>query len=272
MTRRLSVAHLTALDLSPPAFIVAAAKAGFDGAGLRLLRVTDDSPGYPLMDDTAMMRDTRAAMAATGLAVFDIEFIKITRGINLVDHLAMLDAGAALGARHVITASYDPDLSRLPDSLGRLAELAADRGLGTLLEFFPWTSVPNAKAALSIALQTGPNVGILADSLHVDRSDTALSDLASLPTDRMAIAHICDTMVKPPYATEELLETAREERLPPGEGEIDLVGYLNALPKGLPLAAEVPMLERIKRDGAAKVLRDVAEACRWILDQADATR
>lgn len=45
MTRRPGVSHRTAIDLAPPAFVEAAARAGFDGVGLRLLRVTETSPG-----------------------------------------------------------------------------------------------------------------------------------------------------------------------------------------------------------------------------------
>ena len=56
MTRSLSLAHLTAIDLPPPELVRVAARVGFDAVGLRLIRVTDTSPGYPLMDDPVMMR------------------------------------------------------------------------------------------------------------------------------------------------------------------------------------------------------------------------
>ena len=56
---------------------VAAADAGFDAVGLRLIRVTDTSLGYPLMHDPAIMRSTKAALTDTGLRVNDIEFAKI---------------------------------------------------------------------------------------------------------------------------------------------------------------------------------------------------
>ena len=44
--------------------------------GLRLIAVNDTTPGYPLMDDPALMRATKAALASTGLSVLDIEFVK----------------------------------------------------------------------------------------------------------------------------------------------------------------------------------------------------
>ena len=55
MNRQVSVAHLTAIDLSPPDLIEAAATAGFDGVGLRLIRVTEEGitiDSTPLEEDT----------------------------------------------------------------------------------------------------------------------------------------------------------------------------------------------------------------------------
>ena len=88
--RRLSTAHLTTIDLPPPAFIKTAAAADSDAVGLRLPRVTETSPGYPHMEDPDMMRATPAALATTGTAVNDIEFVKSIPGF---------DVGALLGAR-----------------------------------------------------------------------------------------------------------------------------------------------------------------------------
>ena len=104
MTRILSLAHLTAIELAPPELIHAAAAAGFDAVGLRLIRVTQTTPGYPLMHDPALMRGTRAALRDTGLRVHDIEFVKIEPDTDISALLPFLDAGAALGAREVITA------------------------------------------------------------------------------------------------------------------------------------------------------------------------
>ena len=96
-----------------------AARIGYRAIGLRLIAVTDDSPGYPIMDDAVMMRETRAALADTGLRVSDIEFVKITPEINVAALEFFLAAGASLGARHVIAGPYDHDHARLSDNLSR---------------------------------------------------------------------------------------------------------------------------------------------------------
>lgn len=242
MTRLLSLAHLTAIDLPPPDLIHAAADAGFDAVGLRLIRVTDSSLGYPLMHDPAMMRATKTALTDTGLRVNDIEFVKIEPDTDIPALDAFLDAGAELGASEVITAPYDPDLTRLADRLGILSEHAAQRGLGVSLEFFPWTVVPDLISAQTVVSQAGPDVGILVDSLHFDRSGSTIDQLKALSPNRLRLFHLCDAPVAPAYSTEELLHTAREARLPPGRGQIDLQSLIEALPPDVSIGLEVPGL------------------------------
>lgn len=267
MTRLLSLAHLTAIDLPPPELIHAGAMAGFDAVGLRLIRVTDTSPGYPLMQDAALMRATKAALRDTGMMVHDIEFVKIEPDTDIPSLLPFLDAGAELGAKEVITAPYDPDLSRLTERLAQLSEAARARGLGVVLEFFPWTVVPSLEAALSLVTKAGPGVGILPDALHFDRSGSLYDTLRGLGPDRLRFAHLCDAPVHPPYSTEDLLYAGRAERLPPGEGQIDLPGFLSAMPANLPLALEIPMTDRMRAEGAQAVIDRVMRATRALLDR-----
>ena len=271
MMRQISLAHLTALDLSPPKLIEAAAKAGFDAVGLRLIRVTDMTPGYPLMRATKMMTETKAALQDTGLSVSDIEFVKIEPKTDLSALSPFLDAGAELGAREVICAPYDPDLSRLADNLGTLSELAKSRGLGVSLEFFPWTVVPDLASAHKIVENAGPDVGILVDTLHFDRSGSSLSELRGLPEHRMRLAHLCDASVQQSYSTEELLFTARAERLPPGEGQIDLGPILTALPKSLPIGLEVPMAELVSQVCYDVILKSILTAALKLLAETETT-
>lgn len=262
MQRHLSAAHLTAITLDPPRFIEAAARAGFDGVGLRLLRVTDTSPGYPLHNDPAMLRATKAAMAATGVTVGDIEFLKLTPQTRVAEYDWLFDIGAELGAHHLITAPYDPDLARLSDTLAALSEAGASRGVAILHEFFPWTEVPDLDTALRVIEAAGPDVHLLVDSLHFDRSSSSLAQLAAIPPARLPFAHLCDAPVRAHYTTQELLFTAREARLAPGEGQIDLRGFVEALPKGLPLSLEVPMASG---EGPEAVLTHVCQTTRdWL--------
>lgn len=263
---RFSLAHLTVLDLPPADAIRVAARTGHDTVGLRLIAVTDTTPGYPLMDDPPAMRAAKAAMAETGVGVLDIEFVKITPEIDVAGLEPFVAAGAELGARHIITAPYDADLSRLADRLGAISDLASRYGLRAVLEFFPWTVVPDLATALRVVEATGrPETGVLVDTLHFDRSRSSHTLLERIEPERLPFAHLCDAPVQDAYTTEELLHAGRAERLPPGEGQIDLASILRRLPPDLPLALEVPMTGLAREIGAEAVARRVREAASRLL-------
>jgi sugar phosphate isomerase/epimerase len=266
MTRPLSLAHLTVLSLAPPAMIRLAAWIGYASVGLRLVAVTETTPGYPLMDDPALLRNTRAALADTGVTVQDIEFVKITPDFDPAAWERFLAAGAEIGARHVICAPYDPDLGRLSDRLAGFGERAAAHGLSAVLEFFPWTVVPDLVAASSVVGATGrADIGILVDMLHFDRSGSRLSDLRALDPARLPFVHLCDAPRQPSYTTEDLLHAGRAERLPPGEGGIDLAAILGCLPAMTPAGLEVPMTALTAAEGPEAVARRAYDGARRVL-------
>lgn len=266
MTHPLSLAHLTVLDLPPPQMIRLAAALGYASVGLRLIRVTDTTPGYPLMEDPALLHSTQEAMHDTGISVLDIEFVRLTPEFRAETLIPFLDAGAALNARHLICAPYDPDLSRLSANLAQVNALACPRGLSAVLEFFPWTNVPDLSTARRVVEATGDDgIGILVDALHFNRSGSRVADLAAIPARRLPFAHLCDAPVLPRYSTEDLLHAGRAERLPPGEGQINLGTLIAALPKDIPLALEVPMTGLHAAQGSAAVAARAISAARRLL-------
>lgn len=245
MIRPLSIAHLTLLELSPPELIRVASQAGFSSVGLRLIAVTDTSPCYDLMNDPTMMRETLLAMSETGVTVNDIEFVRLTPEFNPSALEAFLNVGAELGAKHVIMAPYDPNLSRMTGNLAAFANTASGFGLNPVLEFFPWTNVPDLRSALSIVEKTeNPNIGVLLDTLHFDRSGSTLADLSQAKLDRLPFIHLCDAPVQPSYSETELLHTARGARLIPNEGSISLYDIINRFPCDTPISLEIPMDDR----------------------------
>ena len=266
MSTVFSLAHLTVLDLPPTEAVRVAARTGYQYVGLRLIAVTDTTPGYPLMDDPAMMRDTKAALVDTGVRVLDIEFVKITPEIDVGNLERFVAAGAGLGAKYVITAPYDPDLTRLADRLGAISDLSARYGLRAVLEFFPWTVVPDLGTAVQVVEAAGrTQTGILVDTLHFNRSGGRFEQLDRIPTSRLPFVHVCDAPVKDAYTTEELLHAGRAERLPPGEGEIDIRSILRHMPPGIPVALEVPMTAMRAVEGAEAVALRVRQAAERLL-------
>jgi sugar phosphate isomerase/epimerase len=192
----LSLAHLTVISLAPPQMVDVAALTGFRYVGLRLIAVTPENPGYSLMNDKTMMRETKARLADTGIGIHDIEFVRFAPATDVERFLPFLEAGAELGARHVVTAAYDPDGGRLIERFGALCYLAAPFRPTIDMEFFPWTHVPNLSQAAAVVAAAGrPNSGILADALHFDRSASTIEQLDAVPPSRLPFAHLCDGML-----------------------------------------------------------------------------
>ncbi|HEV3011385.1 MAG TPA: sugar phosphate isomerase/epimerase, partial [Burkholderiales bacterium] len=81
------------------------------------------------------------------------------------------------------------------------------------------------------------NSAVLADAIHFFRDANRLEDLA---TARTRYVQFCDARAEKPASMEEIRRQAREDRLFPGEGGLDLRGLLGALPPDLPLSLEVP--------------------------------
>jgi sugar phosphate isomerase/epimerase len=266
MTPEFSLAHLTVLSLSPPDMIAVAARTGYRHVGLRLIAVTAETPGYPLMNDKAMMRETKSRLGDTSVGVLDIEFVRLAPETDIASFESFLEIGAELGARHVITAAYDPDRARLIERYAALCDLAAPFRLSVDLEFYPWTTVPNLSNAVEVVgAADRPNSGILLDTLHFDRSDSTFDELDRVPSNWLPFVHVCDAPAERPATTEGLIFTARAERLFPGDGGIDIAAIMRHMPPDIPVAVEIPM-ERLTREvGPEEVARRAREAAARVL-------
>ncbi|HEX6681862.1 MAG TPA: TIM barrel protein [Candidatus Limnocylindrales bacterium] len=267
--RDYSLAHLTALSLSPPELVDAAAGAGYRYVGLRLTRVTPQEPHYPLATDPALMRMTKVHLAATGVQVLDIELARISPHEDPRDFQRFLEAGAELGARHVITQLPDPDRLRKIDRFAQLCEMALPLGLTVDLEFPSWTETPDlGEATRVLRAADQPNAGILVDLLHFARSGSSVAQLRELPAQWFHFAHVCDAPAAVPTTNEGLIHTARFERLFPGEGGIDVHGILAALPAGIPYALEIPRATHVAQVGAREHARLALAATRHHIEGA----
>jgi hypothetical protein len=119
-----SLAQLMALPFSPPEMVQLAADTGCAAAGIRLLPTTPGGLHYPLMTDAPMLRETLARMAATGVAILDLEVLRINAAFDVGQYAAFLETGARLGARNILVAGDDPDESRMTASFAALCDAA----------------------------------------------------------------------------------------------------------------------------------------------------
>ncbi|MCW5652641.1 TIM barrel protein [Hydrogenophaga sp.] len=248
MTRIYSLAYLGAHRCTPAEALRVGAAQGYAYVGLRLWPNAPGAPQQHLLGDAEALRETVAVQRDTGVGVFDLEIIRINEGFDPHTWDALYDAGAALNAKAILVAGDDPDEARLTDSYARLCEVMKPYGMTADLEFMPWTAVSSANAALRVIRNAGQpaNAGILVDALHFGRSHTTLDDIRAIPRELLHYAQICDAQAGTHFSHEQLIHTARCERLLPGDGTIDLHGLFAALPADLPISVEVINLEREK--------------------------
>lgn len=265
--RRCTFAPLQALHHPPPRFARLAADCGVWGIGVRLMPVVPGAPFYPLMHDSRMLRETEAVLRDTGLAVFDLELLRVDAGFRADEHTAFLEVGQRLGARVVNVIADDPEPQRLAASLAALCDAAAPYGLSCDVEPMPWSSVPDVAAAHRLLREAGrPNVGVLVDALHFSRSTSTLDDVAALPREWIHYAQVCDGRLPPPRTREALVHDARCARLRPGEGDIDLRSLFARLPADVPICIEVPNDERAAEMGHEAWARAALAATRQLLE------
>ena len=83
----------------------------------------------------------------------------------------------------------------------------------------------NLPETVSLAKDCGPNIGVILDVWHWHHSGSTINDIFAAGKDRIVHIHVSDAKAQPP-------EDVRDnQRVMPGEGIIDLVGFFQALKK-----------------------------------------
>jgi sugar phosphate isomerase/epimerase len=141
--------------------------------------------------------------------------------------------------------------------------------------------------AVYIAKRSGG--GILLDSLHFQRYGGQFEQLWSLDRDLLTFVQLCDAPLAPPSevpqpaslppgqstdGTDLQLES-RAMRLLPGDGELPLRAFLAALPAGIPISVEAPVLSlqgtltpvEFARRAREAVVSVVPESGRYLTDR-----
>jgi|SoiMethySBSTD1v2_1073268.scaffolds.fasta_scaffold29135_2 sugar phosphate isomerase/epimerase len=83
----------------------------------------------------------------------------------------------------------------------------------------------NLPEAVALAKDSGPNIGVILDVWHWHHSGSTVNDILAAGKDRIVHIHLSDAKAQPPE------EVRDNQRLMPGEGVINLTGFLQALKK-----------------------------------------
>jgi sugar phosphate isomerase/epimerase len=269
MTRVFSLSALTVLELPPPDMVSCACDAGYSHVGLRLIPATPNEPSYETIGDTPIIRATLARLADTGIAVLDVEILRLKPETRVGDFLRVLETAARLGARNALVAGNDPDEARLSENLAALCDIAAPLGIAPCLEPMPWTDAKNfAHGARIVGNANRANAGLLIDPIHFDRGGSVASEIPGVPAAWLRYIQMCDAPAERPTTLEGLLHQARAERLLPGDGGLDLRGILRAVPSDAPISIEIPQEALAKTVPAVERARRAIAATKRLLDGA----
>jgi len=253
---------------------VAAARAG--GFAAISLRVRDHARAR---EEGLSDANMRALLADHGVAVAEIEVLNAWRpGVRVGRRAPTADevfaVAQAVGARSICVVE-GPGTPPPMDEAARIFAALCDRGAGAGLllhfEFWPGSALDLATAAAIVAAADRPNGGLTVDTWHLARTRDGDALLATVPGARLLALQLCDSpLVTGPEA--DYMTATLTQRLVPGEGALDLAGFLRTIraagcraPVGVEiwsetLAAEPPITAAVRVGAATRALLAAAAA------------
>jgi sugar phosphate isomerase/epimerase len=248
--------------------VSAAAAGGFDGIGLSVWEYTRlRGQGYEI----PQMRD---ALNQHGLRLAELEVVlgfsvsgpaaqtEPIPGIRYTDRdteATFFEMAEAFGARHLqAVGTFGTDVLEddAAEAFAGLCDRAAHHGLLVALEFVPTTNVPDAGVGQRIVAEADrANGGLCVDSWHHFRGRADDDLLRAMRPDRVFMIQLDDGPRSP--RDPDFVTDTTQHRLPPGEGEFDLVHFLRLLGD---MGVEAPIsVEVLSAELATRPAADVAE-------------
>jgi sugar phosphate isomerase/epimerase len=271
------IEYQTVLGFPPVEFVHLAADLGCHAISMKA-RTGSHNPYNPyghgefsFLDDPGLRRRMTAALKDRDVSISLAEGFVVVPGANLADDLASLDVMWELGASRANAVTMDPDLGRSFDQFAAFAEVAAERGMQTTLEFSKSLTLSELDTALAAVRYVGrPDFRLLIDTMHVARSGSTAADLAAVDPRFIGYIQLSDSTMRQRGAT---YRDDSTDRSIPGQGELPLAGILLALPAGLPVGVEAPMRSRAEQGLSVQECARLAVAgARAVLATVSATR
>lgn len=220
-----------------PEFVRLAGKVGYGGVDVSLGAARKDG----VEATRALLAEAKVRPGITGLpvqfaapdeAAFQEELKRLDEqarfcaAIGLTRMMAVLSPGSPVpkGERHAFVKAR----------LAPIAEILAKSNIRLGLEFLgplmfrtrsPHTYIWTLPETVALAKEVGPNIGVVLDIWHWHHSGGTIADILAAGKERIVHIHVSDAKAQPPE------EVRDNQRLMPGEGIIDSVGFFQALKK-----------------------------------------
>jgi sugar phosphate isomerase/epimerase len=253
--------------------VAAAGAAGYAGIGL-------------YVQEYARLRDEEARSPADIAAVLDrhcvvIADAEVARGwwategpehesARELERLAF-EMADHFGVRYLqAIGPYDCPFEQAVEGFARLCDEAAEHGLLVGIEWLPYTNIATAADAQAIVRAAGrPNGGYCVDIWHHVRGADDMAMIEALEPELIFAVQMNDGSVRPLH--DDYKADCLANRLPPGSGQFDCVGFVRTLiDMGVtaPISLEVPnaalwrgpveVAARASFDGMRRVLAEAA--------------
>lgn len=254
MPHPLCIEQLTVSAMDPVEHVALAADLGCGAVTLALAQgPRGDLPGWTLRQDTGLRRRLAAVLTERGAAIAVGEGAELSPDFDTARRAADLDLFAELGACRISVADAGLERARAFDQLAVLCEMTRERGMDFIVEWRPTATIRSLAIAREALLHLGEGkAGLLIDSMHFFRTGGTVKEIAAL--DPAVIEHV-RLSDAPRRGLADPLEEARAGRLIPGEGELPLREFVDALPRGQRLGLAVsPGGERAIAEYVAEAL------------------
>ena len=257
MSRKFSLAYLSIPGTDPMEQIRIAKETGYDFVSLRTIPMhLPGEPEFLLHKDADLFAKVQKALKEYDIPLMDIELARVRPDLDIDEYEPAFEVAAKLGGTDVLGSVWTRDKAYYVDKVGKIAEMAKKYGLNYNVEFLPWAGVRNLQEAITLVdTVNADNLYIMVDTLHAGRAGVTAAELKRTDPKYFHFIHLCDGPAGPdgdPVLSDInaplMLHTAREARLYPGEGAMDIAGMVAAMPE-LPLSIELPNLERIQELG-----------------------
>jgi sugar phosphate isomerase/epimerase len=209
-----------------------AAKAGFTAMGFWHADISEVRKKHSF-------REMKQILDDNGITQVEVEWLLDwfctgeRRAVSDKTRALLLDAAAALGARHIKIGDLGNDCAEVPlmaEEFGLLCRQAAERGTNVLFEMLPavFSRAPSLDQVLAICRGSGAkNGGIMLDNLHLQRTATPPEDIVrKIGRDIPLGVEINDGTLAMPV---NLPDSVVNKRLLPGDGEFDIAAFLHAV-------------------------------------------
>ncbi|MDR5809218.1 TIM barrel protein [Caballeronia sp. LZ019] len=245
--KQISLANLAIGRVPQVDLVRAAANAGFGKVGLLLMTATDKPLEHEVLGRPEVIREVKAALADTGVKVFDVEAFVLCPETDIERFKPALALGAEFGATHISTigtavsaTSFLSDQQRV-ELFGNLCDEAARHGLSVGVEFMLYRDIRTWREALGLVEAAGrSNAGLIMDILHFFRAGSQPEEIGQIPVERLAYAQLSDCVGDAP-SLEDLPQEARTSRFHLGHGVIPINTILDQLPGDIQIVIETPV-------------------------------